>query len=293
MIKKLLSLVICVIMCALLFTPIANAEETPIPEIDVFSEMAIDKIPLYIRNNIKENLKKAIKLDLDHIEQANNINLINTDGTKTVLAFDEPVKFVDNEGKYNFINSNLKESNEFSGIIEQYAYENTNNSFKTYYPKKLKQGISIEIDDYKLKIIPDTKSNNKIEQINNRTVKYDAIYGEGTYAEYVSTATGFKESIILENKIDNLNTLSFVIKTKGLHPQRNSGHHINMCDDDGNVVYRIGETFIIDSNTTEPSITYENYYNIEKMPLMYLHCIHLTLYYEKSLSIRYDRYQKY
>ena len=264
MLKKLVSVVLCVVICALMFTPIANAQEISIPEIDIFGEMTMDKIPTYIRKHIKQNLENAVKLDLDHVEQMNSINLINADGTKTVLAFDDPVKFTDEDGKYNFINSNLQESTKFSGVFEQYAFENTNNSFKTYYPKKLKKGVSIELGEYSLKIAPETQSNSKAEQVDNKTVKYDDIYGEGTYAEYVSTPTGFKENIIIEEKIENLNTLTFVIKTKGLHPQRNTGKYINMCDDEGNIVYRIGETFIYDSNDVAPHSTYENFYSIEQ-----------------------------
>lgn len=238
----------------------------------------------YDLKNLPKEIKDALNVDLESVksikhsdaDNSNIISLENEDGTITQKIFDKPIKYEEN-GEIKFIDNTIKEVG--SEDVSDYKYENTTNSFKTYFSEKIENGVLIENDEenYSVEMKPVTDSNTtafikeEIEELSNtnNVVEYDNAFDETSRLYYEATATGVKESMILEeyNGIDSYN---YIIKTD-LVPKNMVGSTIEFKNQDSNeTVAKISETFIVDSvYAEEPNdqqhITYNNNYTIAQI----------------------------
>ena len=188
--------------------------------------------------------------------------------------FEEPVKFVDENGtvkdKKNLLSSEITREEYKS----DYGYVNNENDIQTYFPKTLSEhsGIILDAFNYKIELSPirtniqmsapaellsddipldryTAASKKQILNINNMlqdTVEYANAFGTHTNLRYTTAFNGFKEDLVLTEK-PNTNRFSFKIKTNGLRLISEDEHYY-LCDPlTGEKNIKIGDLVIYDS----------------------------------------------
>ena len=178
---------------------------------------------------------------------------LNFDGSKTMYAYDFPVKYVDPDGTIKDITLEIRESN-----AENAAYETASNATITTFSTLSSDGISLRGNNTEIclvPIIPDTASNNltastydfditseaaEVTRIDNKTVEYR--YNEKTTIEYSLTYTGFKEDIVVA-EYTGQSEFSFILYTNGLKlTMMNESYYL--VDNDGDIRATLGDIII-------------------------------------------------
>lgn len=232
----------------------------------------IDKLPEELEENLNLD-DTALRFDAADAEDPYSITTINSDGTKTLCVFGEPVKYVDEEtDKIEFIDTTLTTAKDSDN-----AYECVTNSKKSYFPKDISKGVLLTNGKRSVTMTPvitETKKNGKIKykkvKIKGKNhAQYEDVFGKDTSLQYVPTVNGIKENIVLE-EYNGTNTFNYVIDAKKLVPKETEGTTITFIDPETEEeVFKIDETFIYDSrynteNRTENSVSYNNHYTVEE-----------------------------
>ena len=176
---------------------------------------------------------------------------MNIDGTKTMYAFDFPVKYVDDNGNIQDIRLEIADSTVNAGEFETAA-----NDTVTTFSAQFTDGIALEGNDTEIRLIPilpltdlsmTTMSTTNIatptataQRIDADTVAYP--YDAKTTVEYSLTYTGFKEDIVV-SEYTGQTTYPFRLLTNGLALEEIDGSFF-LVDDQGNIEASIGDIII-------------------------------------------------
>lgn len=195
--------------------------------------LTLENTPEHIRDIIEPNISAGAVLTNDNYEDLYSMTLANPDGTKTCFAFSERVKFKDSDNKIKFKNDKLKKVNK---LFSTYEYENGENTFNAYFPKKIKDGILMETENYSIRFRPFTNKNIKAEkkmttfhEIIEEVVEYADVFGTGTALQYKTLMDGIKENIVL-NEYKGQNIFQFYIDLENLEPATLEAETIPLLD---------------------------------------------------------------
>ena len=217
--------------------------------------LVLENAPNHIRELIEKNISEGAILLNDNYDDLYSLTLGNPDGTKTRFAFSEPIKFKDSDNKIKFKNDKLVKVKK---LFSSYAYENGNNTFNVYFPKKIKDGILLETGNYSINFRPLTNKNIKAERkiaifhsSTEEIVEYPNVFGEGTALQYKALINGIKENIIL-NEYKGQNIFQFYIDLDHLVPATLEAESIPLLDPETKeVVAILGQPDARDSYTGE------------------------------------------
>jgi hypothetical protein len=118
------------------------------------AELQSKEMPDYDR---PEAIEKGLVVENGHVARLykkesdlRTVIFANKDGTETAYIFDEPVKYIDENGKIVDKSNRL-----YSVYADEYAYVNKDNDIRTYFPKTLdeKSGIKLEYGDISIEML--------------------------------------------------------------------------------------------------------------------------------------------
>jgi hypothetical protein len=124
-------------------------------ESSFLAELQSKEMPDYDR---PEAIEKGLVVENGHVARLykkesdlRTVIFANKDGTETAYIFDEPVKYIDENGKIVDKSNRL-----YSVYADEYAYVNKDNDIRTYFPKTLdeKSGIKLEYGDISIEMYP-------------------------------------------------------------------------------------------------------------------------------------------
>jgi len=218
------------------------------------SDYKLDNLPSYLLDAIQSNNKEVESLDLENILDEFAVITNNKDGSKTHYRFDVPIKYKDQD-KISFRNPKIERSNLIKRTFTKHEYESVKNDFKSYFPKKLQDGILMEYKDYSVKIstIDDIEysSDNILVNTKENTAKYTNVFSAKDHVEYIPILNGLKENIVLY-EYTGQNTFKFKITIEGLTPAFMAGESIPLLDKASNeLVMAIGQVDAKDSYVGE------------------------------------------
>ncbi|MBQ8288144.1 MAG: DNRLRE domain-containing protein, partial [Clostridia bacterium] len=158
----------------------------------------------------------------------------NADGGLTLFYYNDPVKYVDENGVVRD-KSNKLQARTGGG------FETVAGDIQTAFPKQLKDGITMQKGAWQLGLAP-AENFTAIGTLSSdrTTVTYarDAV----TRYEYNLTSMGFKEDIVV-NRYTGQTRYSFVLKTYGLTPVNDNGTWL-LVDSDGIHRATLGEIVV-------------------------------------------------
>ncbi len=247
--KKVLSVAMCIaIMLSLTLETFAvttnetadTAETTENSTADLVAyNGTIEELPDYIEDSYNEN-EKAESIDI-YDENPFSFTTNNTDGTKTVEIFQKPIKYIENE-EIKFIDTKLEELSTFDKLSSEYIYECTKAPVKSFFPTKIKDGVTITNDEYEIKCYPNTENEKfKLKDIFTKSVfskptldeenvlTYENVFDDNDIITYTPISTGVKEEIIIEEYNGN-NIYEFTVELKDLEPLYLTGNSIPLID---------------------------------------------------------------
>lgn len=241
-----------------------NTELLKVPEL-TDSALSLDVLPDSLLNELQVEFQNSVKLDKSTYADLYSIGTINKDGTKSLLTFNSPVKYLDNEtNNIHFIDNN------FVSAVgdEDIAFESCGNSYNARFSADISDGVLFSESGFAINMKPvDAVENNEPQIINNELI-YNNAFDDKTDISYALENSGIKESIIVDEPT-GCSTYSFTISADGLVPDTESGKSITLLDEtNGEPVFVIQPIYIIDSYIGEyidgeEHITYDNYYDIE------------------------------
>lgn len=159
---------------------------------------------------------QIVKDNFTSLERSNNasaysLQLEYKDGSGIAKVYSVPVKYVDCNGEFCFIDTSLKAAPSAT-IEEGYEFCNAANSFTIAFSSAADKGIKVN-DDFTIAMATETLSTansgvtDKLESGAGR-ISYAEAFGPETTVEYINTETGVKENIIL-HKNTHRNEFSF------------------------------------------------------------------------------------
>jgi len=206
----------------------------------------------------------------------------NQDGTKTAYLFAQPVKYVDEDGIVRDKRNTLTDAISNPAYVNDYAYVNTCNDIKTYYPNSIspERGMVLEAGNVTIELAPVSSELSRKSAATGETtraasvgsaqrvtdtVEYAGVFGAGTTLRYTTTYEGFKEDIILHENTGH-NRFSFRLITHGLSLVIGEDGAYYLADPlTGGYIAEIGELIVTDSGEFAyvPDFNANHYYEIE------------------------------
>ena len=119
-----------------------------------YDSLILSNLPDYIAKNTLNPNITAIKLDTADNDELFSFTTINSDGSKSLYLFNDPVKFVD-KNKVRFIDNTITQRISSENEPE---YTNSLNAFDLTMPKTLSKGISLKMDDISITMTPFLKT---------------------------------------------------------------------------------------------------------------------------------------
>lgn len=238
--------------------------------------------------DVPDKLMDIANVDVDKVKAIDDVDsldlksftTVNSNNTKTVHVYNEPIKYYDQEeNSIKFIDSTLKKSKK-----SKYSYENTAGEYKIFIPEKMNNHVIIEDEENNfVKFRPNMKGAGKANKVTSvflgqeeEVVEFKDVFGTGYNLQYVPQNNSIKENIIIsENK--GKYKFDFTIETNGLIPDTNKGKIINFIkkeqnikklneEDNNDIVFSFGELFIRDSYIGQPDgknhLSIDNYYKV-------------------------------
>ena len=227
--------------------------------------LSLDALPDSLYNEIEANLQNAVKLEESTYSDLFSISTINDDGTKSIMSFNNPVKYYDDEtGDICFIDNAFVSAADDNDI----AFENSGNSYNAQFPVNINDGVVFSESNFSITMKPINVVENCSPQIINNELVYSNAYNEDTDICYSLEHSGIKESIIVDEPT-GCSRYYFEISAEGLVPDAESGKTITLFDETTDEpIFVIQPIFIMDSYVGEyidgeEHTTYDNYYDIE------------------------------
>ena len=134
-----------------------GADET----LPVDETLTMENLPDAVYNAIKSEITEDTELTKDGQSDLYSITTTENDGTKTIFSFQEPIKFRDENNKIHFKSDKVKKSNK---LFSSYAFQNEENDITAYLPKRIKDNVLLESNDFKIQFRPVVSKNVKAEK---------------------------------------------------------------------------------------------------------------------------------
>ena len=200
----------------------------------------LDALPDDLRNRFSEELQNAVKLDESTYADLYNVVTINDDGTKSLIAFEEPIKYFDEDSNsVRFIENTIVPAAE-----DRAAYVNYGNDYSVSFPKNISDGVSLSVEDYSICMTPLNVSNSGEPQASSNEVVYNSIFDDSTDVHYSLENSGIKESIIVD-EMTGCTCYDFILSVNGVIPETTSGTSISFLDEvSGDSVFTIQPTVV-------------------------------------------------
>lgn len=237
-----------------LWTP---EQESPLPNTE--GDLPWEELATAVLSDAdkSEVISDELIAERDHVnrlwEQEDDLNTIifqNRDGTKTMYWFDQPVKYVDENGEVKDKNNELTELGN--------DYTNAENDINSFFPKKIhkNKGVVLRYNDIEIEIAPliNGSSGASRQTGHNKdgkatdVVEYPNVFDKNISIRYTPTFEGFKEDIILKENV-GINEFSFKIKTGGLSLIQDEGIYYLADPLTGEKIIQIGDIVIYDSKS--------------------------------------------
>lgn len=227
--------------------------------------LSLDALPNDLYNDLQADLQNVTRLDESTYSDLFTIQTVNNDGTKSIMSFDNPIKYYDEETQsIRFIEN---------GIVpvagdEKVAFESQGNGYDVDFPSSISDGITFSENDYSIRMTPCTIATSANPQVVDKELVYSDVFGNNTDVHYELENSGIKESIVVDAPTGE-STYNFNISVSGMVPESNVGTSIRFLDEEtGELAFVIQPTFIADSYTGEyidgeEHISYNNSYELE------------------------------
>lgn len=228
--------------------------------------LRLEQLPDELYSMLENDIQDAVQIDEKTVSDLFSVGFVNSDGTKSLMTFNDPVKYLDDEtGSIYFIDNAFISTDDDNGV----AYANHGNSYSANFPVNISDGVSFSEADFSINMKPADALENCEPQIVNNELVYDNAFNDNTNICYSLENSGIKESIIVYEPT-GCSCYDFIISADGLVPETESGKSITLLDEsNGEPVFVIQPTFIMDSYNGEyidgeEHTTYDNYYDIEQ-----------------------------
>ena len=269
MLRKMLSLFI---ICTLLITTfgfIGIAEnksvvsESRLVELSVVEKLdyegiKVKELPVNVQKLIQETsdafpdgraVFKSILDETAEIDDLNTLRIEDANGGKLYI-FSDPVKYENAKGELQWIDTSMIPVQERGN----YVLQNAANIFNAKFGKDATIGWTMD-DAFTLNPTGGNalyaKATPQEPQLGNGCVTYPDAFGKNTTLEYINTATGVKENIILECPTKQ-NSFSFLYKSNTHIPVLSKdGKSIDIKTIDGEIAYQFSPLIIFDSYVGE------------------------------------------
>ena len=176
-------------------------------------------------------------------------------GTGKLIIHSSPVKYIDEDGNLQYIDTGIKTLSAAKDSKSEFAYENVANGFTVRFANTANKGIN-----FNNAFTFETKSSSAVKttarigaEKGNGKIIYPNAFGTDTVIEYINTEGGIKENIIL-NKYTGQNRFEFVFRSETHIPVlENNGANIIVVkkDDPKAVEYRFLSLYAYDSYVPE------------------------------------------
>ncbi len=192
----------------------------------------VEELPEYIYESYKAN-KKAESLDI-YDQNLFSVTTNNNDGTKTVELYQTPIKYIE-EDEIKFIDISIKSTSILEQLVSEYFYKCETTPVKSFYPKQISDGISVENGKYSVECSPNITDEYSNKLFSRPTlsgkdkVLYYSVFGESVDISYSPISNGVKEEIIL-NECPDRNIFEFKIDLENLQPVYLTGDSIPLRD---------------------------------------------------------------
>ncbi len=230
-------------------------------------DLNLDNLPIDLKTILNQESQNALKLDNETYSDVFSLGTINNDGTKSLLTFNHPIKYYDEKtNSFLFIDNKLSKVTNGNDVL----YVNSGNSYHINMPEKITNGIELSNGKYSINMKPVSDTENDKTTLINNELRYEKVFDDYTNVSYELENSGIKESIVVSEP-NGISTYDFVLSSNDLIPNETSGTSITFVDKlSGEPVYIIQPTYIVDSYNgpyidDEKHITYNNYYDIEKL----------------------------
>lgn len=219
---------------------------------------------------------KAVSISDEDARSLNSFTTLNSDGSKTLYLFNEPIKYIDSNTKtIKFIDNSLNEVDYHYANDKSIAYTNSSNAIHILLPNNIRDGVDLKYKDEKISIFPYTNTNslakkktNEFKGISQDVVEYEKVFSENIHLQYKPISSGLKENIILD-KFEGKNVFEFMLKNDKYIPAYTSGESIPFIDSNtGEIVFVVGQIDAQDSyvgEATDGHFTLNNYMTLTKL----------------------------
>ncbi len=267
---RTVALILIICLCIPMFpvTPVTAVaqDENGIDPLAALIAGAIDASDLYPaleESAVPEIIGYENAVTKNHIqrlyeEEGNDLNklvFLNVDGSKTMYAFDFPVKYLDENGKPRDISLEIADSH-----TAQVNFQSAAHSAMTTFSARMSDGISLSGNNTEITLVPILNTNlEKAEasahvaasaasvaaspeatRVDDKTIAYR--YDDKTSIEYSLTYTGFKEDIVVSEYTGQTEYL-FTLYTNGYNLTKIKNSYY-LTDAGGNIKATIGDIII-------------------------------------------------
>ena len=225
----------CLILIILLVFHV-NSNLFPVIQLSFAAQevpLDLEDAPEHVKEIVRPYITQGAVLTEDQKDDPYTITLKNESGTKTRIAFLEPVKYKNAADKIRFKSDKLKK---VENLCSSYALENGENDIDIFFPKKIKDGILMRTKDFSISFWPAVNKNIKavrkiftFQHTTEEIVEYSDAFGEGTALQYKPMANGIKENIVLK-QYNGQNTFRFYLDFDGLEPACMEGEIIPLLN---------------------------------------------------------------
>lgn len=278
-IRQWLSMILATSLMLCIVSPIAvfadsniPQEESPFLEIsslpdnirfllnDTLSEMSSsgEAEPAQSVNNKARTADVSTQADFKQLQVLNtehltNIQVEDGNGNGRALVFGVPIRYTDEDGNIQFIDTSMEEINFLNSLFTDYDYQNAANNTQFQFSKKPDKGIRVDKAFTYAVYNPDKRKlpkgyTDKTAEGNGRMV-YPEAFGEDTYVEYINTNTGLKENIVLQKNIGQ-NRFEFIFESKNYIPVLSEDKTVIRVvhrDDPDKIQYHFSDLYVYDS----------------------------------------------
>lgn len=176
-------------------------------------------------------------------------------GTGKLIVHSTPVKYVDADGKLQYIDTGMEALPSSLSTKSEFAYKNSANSFTVEFANTANKGINFNnAFTFEAKSASALKTAARIgAEKGNGKIVYPGAFGADTVIEYINTEGGIKENIILY-KYTGQNRFEFIFRSDTHIPvlENNGANILVVKKDDPKVVeYRFLSLYAYDSYIPE------------------------------------------
>jgi len=172
-------------------------------------------------------------------------------GEGIVKVHSVPVKYADDKGELQFIDTSMKAMSFLERITSEYSYKNAANAFTVKYGSTADKGLNFN-DAFTIKpksISAESKAISQKAENGAGKLVYQGVFGPNTRVEYINTECGIKENIILD-KYTGQNRFDFIFQSDSHIPVlTNNGMNILIADknEPSKIEYRFLSLYAYDS----------------------------------------------